>query len=45
MTPLWRDIWFQAKREKRRIVATVMMYDDSIRTVEFGPRGGWRFIK
>ena len=42
--PLWRDVWFQAKREKRQIVATVMMYDDSIRTVKFGPRGGWKFV-
>ena len=43
--PLWRDVWFQAKREKRRIVATVLMADDTVRTVHFGPRGGWTFAE
>lgn len=43
-TLLWRDVWFQAKRERREIIATVMMADDSIRTVKFGPRGGWKFV-
>jgi hypothetical protein len=42
--PLWRDVWFRAKREKRTIVETVMMADDSIRLVKFGPRGGWSFV-
>ena len=41
--PLWREVWFQAKREKRVIVATVLMHDDSVKTVRFGPRGGWSF--
>lgn len=42
--PLWRDVWFQAKRQKTRIVATVLMGNDDVRTVEFGPRGGWKFL-
>jgi hypothetical protein len=41
--PLWRDVWFQAKRERRAIVAQVLMADDSIRVVKFGPRGGWNY--
>ena len=41
--PVWRDVWFQAKREKREIICVVMMSDDSIRKVRFGPRGGWSF--
>ena len=44
IVPVWRDVWFQAKREKRVIVADVMMFDDSIRKVKFGPRGGWSFL-
>lgn len=43
--PLWRDVWRQAQKEKREIVAVVMMADDSIRKVRFGPRGGWKFVK
>jgi len=43
--PLWREVWFQAKRERRTITATVMLADDSIKTVRFGPRGGWKVIK
>lgn len=41
--PLWREVWFQAKRERREIVAQVLMADDSVRVVRFGPRGGWCF--
>ena len=41
--PLFRDVWFAAKRERRTIVCIVMMADDSVRRVRFGPRGGWRF--
>jgi hypothetical protein len=43
IVPLWRDVWFQAKRERRAIVAVVMMADDTIRAVQFGPRGGWKY--
>lgn len=43
--PLFRELLIQARREKRVIVAEVMMADDSIRKVHFGPRGGWRFCK
>lgn len=41
--PTWREIWFRAKRERRVIVADVLMADDSVRAVRFGPRGGWSF--
>ena len=42
--PLWREVWFRAKRERRTIEAVVMMADDTIQRVRFGPRGGWRVI-
>lgn len=45
MPPLFLDVRFRAMREKRRIVCEVMMADDSLRVVSFGPRGGWRFVK
>jgi len=41
--PAFKDVWFLARREKRAIVARVLMADDTIRTVRFGPRGGWRY--
>lgn len=42
--PTFKEVWFTAKRERRVIVAAVLMADDTIRTVKFGPRGGWAFI-
>lgn len=42
--PLWRDIWFRAKRERRHITATVLMANDQVSVVKFGPRGGWRVV-
>jgi hypothetical protein len=42
--PLFKEVWHQARRERRAIEAEVMMADDSIRRVKFGPRGGWKFI-
>ena len=43
MLPLFSEIRRRAMRERRTIVAEVMMADDSIRKVRFGPRGGWNF--
>lgn len=43
--PLFKDVWFAARRERRTIVATVLMADDSVARVKFGPRGGWRKVK
>lgn len=43
MPPLFGEIRRQAVREKRRIVCIVMMANDSLRMVSFGPRGGWAF--
>lgn len=40
----WREVWFRAKRERRQIIADVLMADDTVRTVKFGPRGGWSFV-
>ena len=42
--PTFRETLLRAKRERVSILAVVLMADDSIRTVEFGPRGGWRFV-
>jgi hypothetical protein len=44
LVPTFREVFYKAKREKRAIVALVMMADDSLRKVRFGPRGGWRFV-
>lgn len=43
LVPTWKEVWFLAQRERRRIEAVVLMADDSIRRVTFGPRGGWSF--
>jgi len=43
--PTFREVYLRAKREKSQIVATVMMANDVIRKVRFGPRGGWEFVK
>mgnify|MGYP006928193328 FL=1 len=43
--PTFREVYLRAKREKSEIVAVVMMADDSIRKVKFGPRGGWWFTQ
>jgi hypothetical protein len=45
MLPLFGETRRRAMREKRLIVAEVMMADDSICTVRFGPRGGWKIIQ
>lgn len=45
MLPLFSEIRFKAMREKRAIVAEVMMADDSVCLIRFGPRGGWGKIK
>lgn len=34
----------RAMRTRTRIVALVIMANDSIRMVEAGPRGGWRVV-
>lgn len=41
MIPTFSEIRFRAKRERREIVAFVMMANDEIKRVKFGPRGGW----
>ena len=41
--PTFKEIWHMARKERRAIVATVMMADDSIAKVRIGPRGGWKF--
>jgi len=40
--PTFKEVWFRAKREKRTITATVLMADDTLLSITFGPRGGWR---
>ena len=44
MLPLFAETRRKAMREKRSIVADVMMADDSIVTIRFGPRGGWKIL-
>jgi hypothetical protein len=38
--PTFREIWLKAKRERREIVATVLMANDAVLRIKFGPRGG-----
>lgn len=45
LIPLFKDIWFRARRNRTVIIAEVLMADDSIATIRFGPRGGWWIIK
>lgn len=40
--PLFSEVRFRAMREKRIITATVLLADDSVATIKFGPRGGWK---
>ena len=42
--PLLKEIRAQARREKRSIVARVLLADDTIATVSAGPRGGLRIL-
>lgn len=42
--PTFKEIWHMARKEKRAIVATVMMADDSLITVRIGPRGAWKKV-
>ena len=45
MLPLFAEVRRMAMREKRVIVSEVMMADDSVCIVKFGPRGGWKRVK
>jgi hypothetical protein len=45
MIQTFKEVRCIALREKRSIVAVVLMCNDAIRTVRFGPRGGWAFVK
>jgi len=44
-SPLFCEMRRKAMRKRISITCQVMMADDSIRTVRFGPRGGWSFVK
>lgn len=43
--PLFREVWFCARRKRTVIIAEVLMADDTIAKIRFGPRGGWRLLK
>ena len=43
--PLFVEVRRLAIKERREITCVVMMHDDSVRLVSFGPRGGWAFRK
>ena len=45
MLPFFSEIRFKAMREKRAIVAKVLMANDSVCLIRFGPRGGWKKIR
>jgi hypothetical protein len=42
--PTFGEMRNKAKRLRETIVCQVMMADDKIKTVQFGPRGGWKFL-
>ena len=42
--PLLKDVRREAREGKRYIVARVLLADDTIATVEAGPRGGLRIL-
>jgi len=42
--PTFGEMRSKAKRLRTTIVCQVMMANDQIETVQFGPRGGWKFI-
>ena len=42
--PTFSEVRFRAMREQISVVAIVLMANDRLRRVSFGPRGGWRFI-
>lgn len=33
-----------ARRERRAVIGPVLMANDEVRLVRFGPRGGWSFV-
>lgn len=39
--PTFRETLMRARRERIEIVCRVLMGDDRILVVRFGPRGGW----
>lgn len=41
--PLFVEVRRLAIKERREITCVVMMHDDSLRLIRFGPRGGWSF--
>jgi len=45
MLPLFGETRRKAMREKRTFSAWVMMADDTVCFVVFGPRGGWKKVK
>lgn len=42
--PTLKDVRAQAKKEKRSVVARVLLADDTVATVKAGPRGGLQVI-
>lgn len=42
--PFLKEIRSQAKREKRVVVARVLLADDTVATVKAGPRGGLKIL-
>lgn len=42
--PTFKDVRFQAIRDRTFVVARVLMADDTIATVKVGPRGGVKIL-
>ena len=45
MLPTFGEVRRSAIKHRKVIVCKVMMANDDIQLVRFGPRGGWSFIK
>lgn len=43
--PTYRDMLRKAQKEKRYIVASVLMANDDVKRFRFGPRGGAKQVK
>jgi hypothetical protein len=42
--PVFKDVWMRARKARTVIQCAVLMADDTVQVVRFGPRGGWRVV-
>lgn len=43
--PTFHEVSARAMRERKAIVAVVLMGNDAVKRIAFGPRGGWKELK